>query len=169
MEVWDAAIACPNNGITQIYYSETKLPAPGLGFFARMIRNGEGDTAEIFTHRPHPSSQKRRLSQHWKEFVIIKELMHCWSPRLTYVGDPSAAADLLTDLNTLSPVGAVAISDLGALLAAAEVIMPCWLIKEMIAKGKTVPQIAAEQGLHPDVMAAICRHDLMEQRLTGSL
>lgn len=170
MEVWQAAIACQVNGISDIFYNETKLPAPLLGFFSRM-RNADGrEVADIFVHRPHPSSTKRRLAPHWKEFVIIKELMHCWSPSSTYVGSPDAAAELINTLNTPSgPFGAMAASDYMALLAAAEVIMPCSQIKAAMEKGKDSDQLAHEQGVHTEIMGYICRHDIMEQRLDGSL
>ena len=96
--------------------------------------------------------------------------MHYWSPAETYVGTPSAAAELLTTLNAASgPFGAVATSDYMALLAAAEVIMPCALIRDAMDRGKEVNQLATEQGLHPEIMAYVCRHDIMEQRINGSL
>lgn len=171
MEVWDAAIRCPDNGISRIFYNETRLPAPLLGFFARLRNDELGENiADIYVHRPHPHSNKRRLEPHWKEFVIVKELMHCWSPAGTYVGTPEKAAELLTTLNTPSgPFGAMAVADYMALLAAAEVIMPCAMIRHELKLGKEINQIAHEQGLHPEIMAYICRHDIMDQRLDGGL
>ncbi|MCE2747366.1 MAG: hypothetical protein LW715_00875 [Rhodobacter sp.] len=171
MEVWQAAIRCPDNGISTIYYNETRLPAPLLGTFVRLRGPQKGaDIAYIYVHRPHHQSPKRRLAPHWKEFVIIKELMHCWSPEATYTDTSAKAAELLTTLNTPSgPFGAMAVADYMALLAAAEVIMPCDLIQEKLAAGKDANQLAHEQGLHPEVMAYICRHDILGQRVNGSL
>jgi hypothetical protein len=164
MEVWQAAIRCPLNGISTIYYNETRLPAPLLGFFARLGGAQKGaDIADIYVHKPHPHAHKRRLESHWKEFVIIKELMHCWSPKATYVGTSAQAAELLTTLNAPSgPFGAMAAADYMALLAAAEVIMPCSIIQEKLAAGKDITQFAHEQGLHPEIMAYISRHDILE-------
>lgn len=164
MQVWQAAEMCPKNGISKVYYNETRMPAPLLGFFARMRgKDGEGDIADIYVHRPHPHAHKRRLEPHWKEFVIIKELMHCWSPESTYVGTPAQAAELLTTLNSSGPFGAMAISDHIAILAAAEVIMPCAVIKNALASGKELAQLAHEQGLHPEIMAYIGQHDMLDR------
>jgi hypothetical protein len=170
-EVWQGALDCDSNRISQIFYYETRLPSPLLGFFSRLEKEDSGDIATIFVHRPYPKSNKRRLAQHWKEFVIIKELMHCWSPRSSYVGTPEEVAELLSDLNTPSgPFGTpMAKSDYMALLAAAEVILSGELTKRELAQGKDFQQIGHEHGLHPDVAKYICRHDIIEARLSESL
>ena len=169
IEVWQGALECPQNGIGQIYYNDANLPAPLLGFFARM-RGPLGDVADIYVHKPHGKSNKRRLARHWKEFVIIKELMHCWSPTRTYNGTANVAADLLSDLNTPSgPFGVTAQADYVAILAAAEVILPGAPVKKAIAQGKEIAQIAVEHALHPELVAYICRHDILEARMHGSL
>lgn len=170
MEVWQAAENCPKNGIAKILFNETRMPAPLLGFFARMKEDATGmDIADIYIHKPHPHAHKRRLAPHWKEFVVIKELMHCWSPSPTYVGTPAQAAELLTTLNSSAPFGAMASADYRALLAAAEVIMLCEQIRRELDAGKEVAQIAHENGLHVDVMRYISQHDMMLSRQTGCL
>lgn len=170
MEIWQAALDCQTNGISRILYNEARLPSPLLGSFFRLRQAGQGDIADIYVHKPFPGSNKRRLDPHWKEFVIIKELMHCWSPEKTYVGTPAAAADLLSDLNTPSgPFSMVAKSDHVALLAAAEVILPGAQVRRALHQGKDSTQIGAEHGLHPAVAAYICRHDIIEERIRGSL
>ncbi len=170
MEVWSAAIACPLNGVSQVVLNEARLPSPLLGFFSRLQSQGKGDIAAIYVHKPHPKQHKRRMEKHWIEFVIIKELMHCWSPVATYVGTPKGAADLLTSLNTPSgPFGAPAKSDYMAILAAAEVIMPWSQIADAQRRGKDLIQLGHEHGLHPHIMGYISQHDMMENRKTGSL
>ena len=170
MEVWQAAIKCPKNGIGEIFYNETRLPSPFLGLFSRWKIAGGQDIAEIFVHKPHPSSHKRRLEPHWKELVIIKELMHCWSPKASFVGTPSTAETLVNTLTApLGPFVGMGKSDYGALLAAAEVILPCSLVRAAMDKGKEPAQIAHEHGLHPEIMAFICRHDTLDMMAKGSL
>lgn len=170
LEVWQGALDCDTNGISEIFYYETSLPSPLLGFFSRLKMDGAGDRATIFVHRPHGKSIKRRLEPHWKEFVIIKELMHCWSPQSSFVGTPKKAAELLSDLNTPSgPFGTMAKADYIALLAAAEVILPSKQIRADLARGKDFQQIGHEHGLHPDVAKYICQHDVLEARLKESL
>lgn len=170
MEVWKAAIKCPDNGISAVFYNETKLPAPAYGFFSRLGDGNGNFIADIYVHKPHHKSEKRRLAPHWKEFVLIKELMHCWSPLSTYVGSPQAAAELLDTLNIPSgPFGRIAIADFIAVLAAAEVVLPYDIVKAAMGAGKETAQIAHEHGLHPEIVAYICRHDIMEERLIGCL
>jgi hypothetical protein len=118
MEVWNAAIDCPKNGITEICYYETALPRPFDGLFARLNdSSGLRGIAAIFVHKSLP--------KHWKEFVAIKEMMHCWSPGKSYVGTPEDVARLVVALSARTPRYSPRVAaDHAAVLAAAEVMLP---------------------------------------------
>lgn len=170
MEVWKGALECPKNGITEIFCNDARLPAPVYGAFFRLNGPDGSSVADIYLHRPRDDSNKRRLPAHWREFMLIKELMHCWSPPETFVGTPDKAAELLTDLNTLSgPFGSMAQSDIIAVLAAAEVVLPYELCRHEMGRGKEPEQIGHEQSIHPAIAAYICRHDILEWRKDGCL
>lgn len=163
VEVWNGAIDCPLNGISELRYYESDLPRPFDGLFARM-ENADGTKAVgvIYVHRDLP--------RHWKEFVAIKEMMHCWSPGKTYVGTPRDAERLVNALNSKKGrYSAIAASDTGAVLAAAEVILPHHKVEWHIGREHDYMQIAAHHGLHPDVVEMICSFEVLQQRKNGTL
>ena len=160
-EVWTAALDCPRNGISEIRYFETDLPTPFDGAFFR-LRNDSLEIAAIYVQKDH--------DLHWREFIAIKELMHCWSPHKTYVGTPQAAKDLVSALTRKNgPYMPNVAEDNGAVLAAAEVILPHSTARWHLDRGHDTKQIAASQNLHIDVVDMICRHDILAARLNGSL
>ena len=163
MEVWNAAIDCPLNGISEIRYYETSLPRPFDGLFARMVKSDQSSSMGVVY-------VDKNLPKHWKEFVAIKEIMHCWSPGETYVGLPEKARVLIDALNTIPErYSSIAASDLGAVHAAAEVILPHYTVERLLALGLDYQQIGASHGLHPEVAKMICNFEYLHQRKNGNL
>lgn len=162
MEVWQAALDSPLTDITEILYYEADLPNPFDGLFARLQGKNDESIAAIYV--------RRDLEDHWREFVAIKELMHCWSPVDTWEGTPSASRKLATALTRregrYTPNVA---ADSGAVHAAAEVILPHKTVERHLAQGHDVAQIAFAHGLHEEIVEMICRHDLLHTRKNGSL
>lgn len=164
IEVWKGALECQHNGIGQIVLKETALPRPFDGMFARMKSRGEPalDLGVVFLGESVPT--------HWVEFVVIKELMHCWSPKNTFVGDPDEVAQLVTALNMRSTrYTANVASDLLAIQAAAEVILPHYVVDRALSTGVEIIELGHRHGLHPEVAELICRHDILSLRRNGSL
>lgn len=163
MEVWNAAIDCHLNGISEIRYYETSLPRPFDGLFVRMVKSDQSSTiGVIYVDKNQP--------KHWREFAAIKELMHCWSPGKTYVGTPEEAKNLIDALNTQTGrYSSIAASDEGAVHAAAEVMLPHYTVERHLGLGHDYQQIAASHGLHPEVAQMICRFDLLHKRKNGNL
>lgn len=163
VEVWNAAIDCNLNDISEIRYRETKLPRPFDGQFVRMTNADETRAIGVVY-------VDRDLPKHWKEFVAIKEMMHCWSPGSTWVGTPTSAASLVNALNSKSSrYTAIAAADRGAVLAAAEVILPHYAVERHLGLGHDYLQIASSHGLHPEVAEMICQFDVLQQRKNGHL
>lgn len=163
MEVWSSLIESPKTGVTEIRYFEADLPRPFDGLFARLNRTeGPGEVAAIYV--------RKNLEPHWKEFVAIKEMMHCWAPGKTYDGTPSDAKNLVEALcskaGRYTPSVAV---DMGAILAAAEVILPSFTVERHLKLGHDFSQIAASHGIHPDIAEMICRFDLLHNRKNGEV
>jgi hypothetical protein len=160
-EVWDAALASPKNDISFLKYFEADLPDPFDGIFVRLQRDGESG-AVVYV--------RRTLEVHWKEFVAIKELMHCWSPVHTWEGTPSSTKLLVKALTRkdgrYTPNVA---ADSGAVSAAAEVILPHTTVERHLEQGHDFIQIAMMHGLHEEVVEMICRHDFLHHRKNGSL
>lgn len=160
-EVWTAVLDSPKTDITKIYYYETELPDPFDGLFARIQVDGES-IAVIYV--------RQSLDVHWKEFVAIKELMHCWSPTHTWEGTPNSSRRLVKALTSkhgrYTPNVA---ADSGAVSAAAEVILPHKTVERHLAQGQDMMHIANAHGLHHEIVEMICRHDVLHERKNGSL
>ena len=169
MEVWQCAIECESNGVAEIIYSEVRLPRPFDGVFSRHRPiGGGGDLVEIFVHRPN--SKAKQIPSHWKEFIVIKELMHCWSPASTFQGTPAAVSDLVNDLNTpASRYGTGAAADQSAIFAASEVILDHETVERSLAEKVSLDEIAVRHGLHPEIVNFICQHHFMAERKSGRL
>jgi len=117
IEVWSAVEDSPKTDISSIRYFETELPEPFDGLFVRLQGNENESIAVVYV--------RKSLDAHWKEFVAIKELMHCWSPNHTWEGTPASSRKLVKALTSkhgrYTPNVA---ADSGAVNAAAEVILP---------------------------------------------
>ncbi|MCO6383759.1 hypothetical protein [Oceanicola sp. 502str15] len=161
-EVWQAALDCPKNGISKIYlYEDVKIPKPFSGMFFRLESDGT-NIGLVFVDEG--------LDGHWREFAIVKELMHCWSPGHTRVGTPAAAKDLVAaHVAAATPYPAAVAADNKAILAAAEVILPSYSAERYLGLGKTFEQIAFECGLDEGLVNFICRHDMLQARKNGHL
>jgi hypothetical protein len=163
-EVWDSILESDRTSIDRIDVHIERLPRPVDGMFARVVMPGdpEQEIAAVYAHS--------ELEKHWLHFIIIKEMMHCFTPMQGYCNTPEDASSLLTALvkrggrYTLN----VAADDAG-ILAAAEVILPHKTVEAAQAKGLDTVEIAHRHGLHPDIVAEICRVDIMHYRKNGSL
>ncbi len=161
-EVWQAAIDCPKNGISQVrYFGNAKIPKPFSGIFVR-LEEDDRNIAVVYVDND--------LEGHWKEFAAIKEMMHCWSPGHTYVGTSGAVRDLVgAHVAAATPYPTAVASDNNAILAAAEVILPHYTAERYIAEGKDFAEIAFECDLDERLVRFICRHDILHQRKNGKL
>ncbi|OOY18676.1 hypothetical protein BMI86_20030 [Thioclava sp. DLFJ5-1] len=163
-EVWQGVLDSHHTPIDRILYYEANLPRPFDGLFVRLgSTTGEGEAAAIYVYKDLPD--------HWKEFVAIKEMMHCFTPGKHYTGTPREAQLLVEALcsKTSGRYGASVAADNSAILAAAEVILPHYTVERYLKQGKEVAQIAVEQGLHPDLAEMICRFDMLQRRKNGEL
>lgn len=161
-EVWQAALDSSLSDISTIKYFEADLPNPFDGLFVRLQGEQDESVAVIYV--------RRSLDEHWREFVAIKELMHCWSPNHTWEGTPAASRLLVKALTRrdgrYTPNVA---ADSGAVHAAAEVILPHKTVERHLAQGHDAMQIALTHGLHEEIVEMICQHDLLQTRKNGSL
>lgn len=163
MEVWAGVIESPHSGIKEIRYFEANLPRPFDGMFVRLRSQvGSGEIAGIYVHKALP--------KHWREFVAIKEMMHCWYPGTSYDGTPADARNLVDALvsETSRYTSSVA-ADRTAIVAAAEVILPSFTVERHIKQGHDHNQIAVSHGLHPDVVEMICTLDMLHSRINGEI
>lgn len=165
MEVWSGALESDLNGVDEIQYFETDLPRPFDGMFIRLVsEDGSRTRVAIYIDRS--------LERHWKEFVLIKELMHCWSPASSHTGTSAKAADLVNAINSrhASRYATPAVeADLGAVYAAAEVILPHTTLERYVANGLSPVEIGHRCGMHPDIAELICRWDTVHHRKNGHL
>lgn len=162
MEVWSAALKCPKNGVDAIRYYEADLPEPVHGVFSRLDHKDGTTYAVIYV--------QKTLDQHWKEFITIKELMHCWSPGDTRVATREASRLLVKALTTKQgPYTPNVAADSAAVFAAAEVILPHYTVERHIAEGIDFEEIAVRHGLHPAITKMICQHEVLQARKNGSL
>lgn len=161
-EVWQSALDCPKNGISEIFlYEDIEIPKPFSGMFVRLVTDNTNHGL-VFVDR--------NLDEHWREFAIVKELMHCWSPGHTFVGTPAAVKDLVAaHVAAATPYPASLASDNKAILAAAEVILPSYSAERYLGLGKDFAQIAFECGLDETLVSFICRHDMLQARKNGHL
>ena len=164
-EVWEAILESDKTSIDRIDVHIESLPRPIDGMFARLVLPegvNSGEVAAVYVHKELPS--------HWREFIIIKEMMHCFTPMQGYCSTPADAAQLLRALvqrggkYTLN----VAADDAG-ILAAAEVILPHKTVESHIAQELDTDEIAHRHGLHPEIVDEICRVDIMYHRKNGTL
>lgn len=161
-EVWQCALDSHHSSIKEIFYYETELPEPFEGLFIRLRSEDEHERAAIYVHKDR--------EKHWKEFIAIKEIMHCWSSASTYVGTPDNAKRLISALASRDvPYLQIVAADVGAILAAGEVILPHHMVERHIAMGHDNEQIAVHHGLHPDITRLICSLDFLHMRKNGSL
>lgn len=162
-EVMQAALMCPKNGVDAIKYYEANLPKPIDGKFARLDNKENNDTiAAIYV--------RKALPEQWREFVAIKELMHCWSPGSTRVGSAAAARQLVKSLTTKQTAYTPNVAaDDAAVYAAAEVILPHYTVERHRDEGLDFQEIAHRHGLHVEVVEMICRHDVLHTRKEGTL
>ena len=161
-EVWQCAIDCPRNGISEIFlYEKTNLPKPFSGMFVR-VSSGETNRGLIYVDA--------NLDDGLKEFAIIKELMHCWSPGPSYIGTSEAAKDLVAShVAAASPYPTSVASDNNAILAAYEVILPSYAVERYLSLGKDSAEIALACDLDERVVKNLCRPDILHQRKNGHL
>lgn len=162
-EVWQGVLESSHTSISEIEYREAELPRPFDGLFVRLGRStGDGERAAIYVYEALPD--------HWKEFVAIKEMMHCFTPGKHYVGSAADAKCLVSALckKTGRYTPSVAADD-RAILAAAEVILPHYTVERYLREGRSVEDIAFSQGLHPEIAEMICRFDTLQHRKMGSL
>lgn len=163
-EVWNCILDSDKTSIDQIDVHIEALPRPVDGMFARIVEKNdpEREIAAVYV--------SNQLPNHWRDFIIIKEMMHCFTPMTGYCSTPKAAKNVLNDLvirggrYTLN----VAADDAG-ILAAAEVILPHKTVEALIAVGQDTDQIAVRHGLHPDVVREICRVDIMFKRKNSTI
>lgn len=160
-EVWSAIAASNQTSIEEIRFFEAELPRPCDGLFARMLNPETGREMAVIYIR-------KSLEKHWKEFVAIKEMMHCFTPGAKYISGPKEAASLVEALASRSPryTPAVAADD-GAILAAAEVMLPHYTVERLIQAGQDLAQVAHHHGLHVDVVQEVCRLDFIYHRKNG--
>ena len=162
-EVWVSILESNKTGASEILYYETPLPRPFDGLFARLV--SEDESKEIGVVWVHNG-----LDRHWKEFVAVKEMMHCFTQGASYTGTPSDAKNLVEALCSKTGRYAPSVAaDNSAILAAAEVILPHFTVERHLKLGHDTAQIAASHGLHPDVAEMICRFDLLHNRKNGEL
>ena len=161
-EVWNAALKCPKNGVDDVRYYEADLPKPVHGLFVRLDHKDGRTIAVIYV--------QKSLDRHWKEFVTIKELMHCWSPGITRVATHEASRLLVKALTTKQgPYTPNVAADSAAVFAAAEVILPHYTVERHIAEEIDFIEIATRHGLHSEIVEMICRQEVLQARKNGSL
>lgn len=163
MDVWNCVESSQLTDINVLLYFDRELPRPVDGLFARLEVPGQPGQFGVIVTNKH-------LPKHWKEFVAIKEMMHCWSSKDTYNGTPAVASDLMGALVNKA-AGRYAVSadaDKAAILAACEVILPHEKVDWHIAQGHDHAQIAVHHGLHPDVISLICQFDFLHARKNGA-
>lgn len=163
LEVWQGAEQCTCNGISKIFVYFADLPAPFDGCFVRMSHPTDGHIGVIFVRRGN--------EKHWQEFALIKELMHCWSSKSTWVSTPEEVANLITALN-MKPNArypAVAVADMNAVQAALEVILPHYIVEHHIAIGVDAVELGSRHSIHPDISSMICQHEYLRDRQNGTL
>ncbi len=161
-EVWSAIEASDKTTVSKIMLSIEPLESPIAGMFARLtvISEEDVDYAHVFVNEG--------LDKHWKEFVAIKEMMHCYTPASKYQSTPAGVAQLFDELSSdESPFTPRVAADEEGFLAAAEVILPHNVVEAQLNAGQDEEQIAAHHGLHPDVVRLICRFDILHRRKNG--
>jgi hypothetical protein len=162
MEVWACVPESQLTDIQNLLYFDRDLPRPVDGLFARLAVGDDPNQYGVIV-------TNKGLPRHWKEFVAIKEMMHCWSSKDTFNDTPSVASDLMSALvNKAGRYTVSVVADRAAILAAAEVILPHEKVQWHLDQGHDHTQIAASHGLHPDVASLICQFDVLHARRNGA-
>ena len=163
-EVWNAILQSDKTSIDRIDVHLEELPRPVDGMFARVVLPGppEQEMAAVFVHGSLP--------RHWRDFIIVKEMMHCFTPMDGYCSTPEDAAGLLNALVKRGGRYAINVAaDDAGIVAAAEVVLPHKTVESLLALGLSTHEIAARHGLHPDIVSEICRVDIMHYRKNGTI
>ncbi|MBM2576096.1 hypothetical protein JQC91_07245 [Jannaschia sp. Os4] len=167
-EVWKGILESNLTSVDELFvHIDRPLPDPVEGTFARLMVPSTDSAPSRELAYIYVDS---RLEQHWRDFIIIKEMMHCFTPMDRYSPTPASARGVLSTLverggrYTLN----VAADDAG-IFAAAEVILPHSTVESLLAVGQDLNQIAFRHNLHPDIVHEICRVDVMHRRKNGSL
>lgn len=163
-EVWECVLASDRTSIDRIDVHLQKLPRPVDGLFARVTPSSdqEKEIAAVFVNNDLPP--------HWRDFIIIKEMMHCFTPMERYNSTPQDTESLLTSLVKRGGRYSLSVAaDDAGLIAAAEVILPHKTVENLLATGQDFNQIAARHGLHPEIVHEICRFEMMHYRKNGTL
>lgn len=164
MDIWQGALDSPLTTVNDI---RLKIGALPLGFEAGFVRFKHGDKDCVIIATGEGLSRARM------SFVVAKELMHCWSPKSTYVANPESAGKLAqalcytttVDQDTLKLVH----SDKAAFMAAAEVILPHYTLAKDFALGIPIEEIASRHSLSIEIAREICAPQTMNIRKSGSL
>lgn len=159
-EAWACVLESDQTDINDLRWFDVPMGGKVDGLFAR-VKAPSGEPVGIIL-------TDNSLPKHWKEFVIIKEMMHCFSPPATFVATPADATALLDGLiSSTERYSASVLADNKAILAAAEVILPHYQADWHIAVEHDHSQIAAHHGLHPEIVSLICRIDVLHYRRNG--
>lgn len=145
-QLWNVALACPKNKISNIKLSyQYDLPSFLEGAFFRVANSDGSFTARVLLDRAI-----RHTARH--EFVLVKELMHCWSEPSSWVKDPDAAKELLSNLYHRHPLSKDSFTDYLGLIAAANVMLPHEALYQEIRQGHTAHQIANLHNMEEEVV-----------------
>lgn len=140
------------------------LPPSFEGLFLRFRKSGE-EKVIIAT--------SQNLSHARQEFVISKELMHCWSPANSRVNSPDRAKKLAEALSLSSPVSPATFKDVqadqAAIMAAAEVILPHYVLEKEIAENIPLEETASRHNIDIEIAKIICPHYTLNARKNGHL
>jgi len=161
-EVWECILKSDKTSIDQIDVHIEPLPTPIDGMFSRVVlpESPDKEVAAIFVNQDLP--------RHWRDFVIVKEMMHCFTPMSRYSSTPDDAKMLLSALVKKGGRYTLNVAaDEAGILAAAEVILPHKSVETLLADGQDSDQIAARHGLHSEIVKEICRVDIMHYRKNG--
>lgn len=164
MDIWKGALDSDQNTVSDIKVLIDILPAGFEGLFLRCNQGGQ-ERVIIATGIG--------LSKARQRFVIAKELMHCWSPKSTYVSDQQEIARLalgLTFAGTVDEQTLKAVqADRAGITAAAEVILPHYVLEKDIREELPMEEIASRHNLDIEIAREICQHYMLDARKNGSL
>lgn len=164
MDIWLCALKSDLNNISDIRVLIDILPP---GFEGLFVRFRENDKEKVII------ATGQNLSHARQEFVISKELMHCWSPPNSRVNSPDRAKALAEALSLSSPISAATFKDVqadrAAIMAAAEVILPHYILEKAIAEGISLDEIASRHNIDIEIAKEICPHYTLNARKNGHL
>ncbi len=160
-EVWNSVLESDKTSIDQIDVVIEDMPSPVDGMFSR-IAYPDKEIGVVHVNK--------KLPEHWRDFVIIKEMMHCFTPLSRYCPTPDSANDVLTSLvKRAGRYTTNVAADNVAILAAAEVILPHTTILSLLSVNQDVMQIATRHNLHHEIAEEICRVDSISWRRKASI